>query len=204
MSEYSREWYMNEMMEKNGYNKRGIVNEQDDRECPFGDIKGNCFTGSDCGCNPPVTGRTSESGQSHILPATGQKTLQNVQINREQPRQTGNSDSDSGEYIYSPEHAQNDAFRDALSEMASLHDKKGADYGTNSDPYANVRAVQEFGIDPWLGAILKCSDKMSRIKAFATRGSLENEGIEDALIDNAVYAVIALVLWREEASRCTQ
>lgn len=89
-------------------------------------------------------------------------------------------------------------FEKIVCEMVDLHKKKQADYGTDGDPFANVRASGEFGIDPWLGALLRANDKMTRLKTFSQKGTLANEGVEDSLIDLANYAVISLVLWREQ------
>lgn len=88
-----------------------------------------------------------------------------------------------------------------LVECAELHAKKGADYGKVGDPFANVRASQEFGVAPWLGSVIRGNDKMSRLKSFATTGTLENEGVEDSLQDNVNYMAIALVLFREQAGQ---
>ena len=89
-------------------------------------------------------------------------------------------------------------FEDTLREMKRLHDKKQLAYGSKRDPFANVRASEDFGIPGWLGAVLRANDKMSRLKSFAEKGVLANEPVEDSLIDLANYAVIALVLYREE------
>ena len=91
-----------------------------------------------------------------------------------------------------------DAFQGILREMLLLHQKKKQDYGSSSDPFANVRASEDFGIPGWLGAVIRANDKMSRLKSFAETGVLANESVEDSLIDMANYAVIALVLYREE------
>jgi hypothetical protein len=91
-------------------------------------------------------------------------------------------------------------FYGVLRELANLHKRKSADYGKHKDPFANVRAASEFGIPPWLGSILRANDKMSRLKTFALTGSLANEGVEDSLIDLANYAIIALVLLRQQNS----
>jgi hypothetical protein len=91
-----------------------------------------------------------------------------------------------------------DAFQRVLREMLLLHQKKQQDYGSRSDAFANVRASEDFGIPGWLGAIIRANDKMSRMKSFAETGVLANESVEDSLIDMANYAVIALVLYREE------
>lgn len=88
-------------------------------------------------------------------------------------------------------------FEEVLLEMICLHDKKRKDYGSDDDPFANVRASESFGIPGWLGAIIRANDKMTRLKRFAHTGTLANESVEDSLIDLANYAVIALVLYRE-------
>ena len=91
-------------------------------------------------------------------------------------------------------------FAGVLDEMRALHDKKQQDYGTDADPFANVRASEGFGIPGWLGSVIRANDKMQRLKAFAQTGTLANEGVEDSLIDLANYAVIALCLYREGAA----
>jgi len=93
-------------------------------------------------------------------------------------------------------------FLQILDEMRQLHIKKGADYGTDNDTFSNMRDSQEFGISPVLGAILRANDKMQRLKTFANKGVLANESLEDSLIDLASYAVIALVLYREQKGCC--
>ena len=93
------------------------------------------------------------------------------------------------------------AFHDAIQEIVAMHDRKAHDYGIEGDPLANVRAAEHFGITPWLGAILRMNDKIARIKSFCTRGNLLNESLEDSLLDIAVYAVIALVLYRESEAK---
>lgn len=92
---------------------------------------------------------------------------------------------------------QSDEFHVVLKEIGDLHDKKGRDYGTNTDQYANIRSSKEFGVEPWLGAYIRLNDKIGRIKSFVSNGKLENESLEDSLIDIANYAIIALVLYRE-------
>lgn len=89
-------------------------------------------------------------------------------------------------------------FSQVLKEMLEMHCRKGADYGTGEDIFANIRASEEFGIDGWKGSILRANDKMSRLKAFFLHGNLKNESVEDSLLDLANYAVIALCLYREK------
>lgn len=89
-------------------------------------------------------------------------------------------------------------FAKVLNEMLEMHCRKGADYGTGEDIFANIRASEEFGIEGWKSSILRANDKMSRLKAFFINGNLKNESVEDSLLDLANYAVIALCLYREK------
>lgn len=89
-------------------------------------------------------------------------------------------------------------FHEILKELGDLHDKKQKDYGTAADPFANVHAAIRWGVQPWVAALVRASDKMQRLQTLAATGSLSNEGAEDSFRDLAVYAIIALILWEEE------
>jgi hypothetical protein len=82
-----------------------------------------------------------------------------------------------------------------------LHDKKSADYGLADDPFANVRASEEWGVPAWVGAMIRGCDKVARLKSLIANGKLENESAEDSLRDLAVYAVIALVLFEQNREK---
>ena len=88
-----------------------------------------------------------------------------------------------------------------LSEIREMHDRKQADYGRENDPFANVRSSVEWGVPGWVGALVRGTDKIKRLQKAARGSSLKNESIEDSLIDLIVYAIIALILWREEHGR---
>jgi hypothetical protein len=92
-------------------------------------------------------------------------------------------------------------FHALLKQIGDLHDKKQADYGTDGDPFANVRASAEWGVPSWVGALVRLNDKVHRLKQFAKKGALANESAEDSMMDIAVYALIALVLYREREPR---
>lgn len=89
-------------------------------------------------------------------------------------------------------------FHALLKEIGALHDLKQCDYGTDADPFANVRAAEDFGIPGWLGAIIRANDKMKRLKTYAKTQVLRNEGVRDAFMDMAVYSLIALILFDEK------
>lgn len=88
-------------------------------------------------------------------------------------------------------------FHALLRKIGELHDRKQKDYGVAGDPFANIRASTAFGVPAWVGAVLRGNDKMKRIQAFIQNGKLANEPVEDSLLDLAVYAMIALILFQE-------
>lgn len=94
-------------------------------------------------------------------------------------------------------HPSSARFHQILEIAGRLHDQKQADYGRTDDPFANVRASEDFGVDGWVGAMVRANDKMRRLQAFIQNGRLENESVIDSLMDLAVYALIARVLYEE-------
>lgn len=97
-------------------------------------------------------------------------------------------------------HPSSARFHEILSALATLHDRKQSDYGRTGDPFANVRASEEWGIPGWVGALVRATDKVRRLQTQAQRGSLANESALDAFDDLAVYAVIGRVLFEEQAA----
>ena len=89
-------------------------------------------------------------------------------------------------------------FHRLLDEIGALHDKKQLDYGLETDPFANVRGSSEWGVAPWVGAMIRANDKVKRLQKYARDGQLANESARDSFMDLAVYALIALVLHDEE------
>ena len=94
-------------------------------------------------------------------------------------------------------HPDSQAFHDVLAEMGLLHNQKQADYGRTDDPFANIRASEDFGIPAWVGCMTRANDKMVRLQKAARGGTMVNDSTEDDFIDLAVYAAIGLVLYRE-------
>ena len=95
------------------------------------------------------------------------------------------------------EHGGDRRFLEKLTQMAELHSRKQHDYGAGDDPFANIRASREFGVEPWVGAVIRLNDKVTRIKSFLAKGELKNEPLVDAFYDISVYALIALILFEE-------
>jgi hypothetical protein len=98
-------------------------------------------------------------------------------------------------------HPTSQRYFDLLDRMKALHSSKSRDYGSEHDPLANIRNGALFvGIEPWKGAMVRLSDKVTRLATFNRTGRLEHEGVEDNLMDLASYALLALLLYREEHS----
>lgn len=95
-------------------------------------------------------------------------------------------------------HPSSQSFYKVLVEAAQLHARKQKDYGTKDDPFANIRASAEFGIEAFRGCLMRFNDKVKRLKTYCQTGILANEGVVDSLFDAAVYALIGLVLFREK------
>lgn len=88
-------------------------------------------------------------------------------------------------------------FRAAHAEVLAMHDRKNQDYGSDHDPFANIRSSEEWGIPAWIGGMVRANDKVHRLRRFAAKGALANEGVEDSLLDIATYSLISLVLYRQ-------
>jgi hypothetical protein len=96
-------------------------------------------------------------------------------------------------------HHSSERFHQILKEIGDLHDMKQADYGSDNDPFANVRAAEDFGLPGWVGGAIRMNDKMRRITKAGRLGpeSLKFDSVEDDLRDMACYAVICLVMLEE-------
>ena len=102
---------------------------------------------------------------------------------------------------FAPVHPTSQSFFDLCDAMKEMHRRKSSDYGcpSGTDPLANIRNGARFvGIPSWKGAMVRLSDKVTRLATFNATGRLENESLEDNLFDLASYALLALLLHREE------
>ena len=98
-------------------------------------------------------------------------------------------------------HPTSQAFFDLCDAMKEMHRRKSSDYGcpSGTDPLANIRNGAKFvGIPSWKGAMVRLSDKVTRLASYNATGRLENESLEDNLFDLASYSLLALLLHREE------
>jgi len=95
-------------------------------------------------------------------------------------------------------------FYQLLQEIGILHDNKNSDYAELGEPLSNLKMSSQFGIEPWIGVLVRLSDKWSRLVQLArkyTMGETESvtgETIKDTLKDLAVYSLLCLILKEEE------
>lgn len=97
-------------------------------------------------------------------------------------------------------HPTSQAFYDLCDELKEMHRRKSSDYGcpSGTDPLANIRNGAKFvGIPAWRAAMVRLSDKVTRLASYNATGRLENESVEDNLADLASYSLLALLLHRE-------
>ena len=108
--------------------------------------------------------------------------------------------SDEVPYHERPVHPTSQAFFDLCDALKEMHRRKSSDYGcpSGTDPLANIRNGAKFvGIPAWKAAMVRLSDKVTRLATFNVTGTLENESVEDNLFDLASYSLLALQLFRE-------
>jgi hypothetical protein len=94
-------------------------------------------------------------------------------------------------------------FQEILQQMQETHDRKKNDYA-GDDPFWNFRESERLGIPAWKGALVRLSDKYTRIMNLAggREQMVKDEAIEDTLLDAAIYSIIIICL-RREADKVT-
>lgn len=95
--------------------------------------------------------------------------------------------------IESPEKSARPSFEEMIMRMWGIQRRKGADYGSDEDPLANLKASEEWGTPGWENTFSRINDKRARIISFIKRRSLVNESAFDSFRDFAVYSVH---MWR--------
>lgn len=90
-------------------------------------------------------------------------------------------------------------FYKLLEQMADLHSRKNHDYAGTKDPLKNLRACERLNLEPFLGIMVRLQDKWSRLEEFVNSGQLmiKDESVIDTLMDNAVYSLLAIILYKE-------
>lgn len=98
-------------------------------------------------------------------------------------------------------HPGSKQFYEKIIDAALTHASKQRDYGHDGDPFANVRASEDWGIAGWIGCMTRLCDKIKRLQTLAKKGELANESAADSFRDIMVYAGIAWVLFEETQAK---
>jgi hypothetical protein len=82
-----------------------------------------------------------------------------------------------------------------FTECIETMEKKNSDYtgaSKTSDPFANFRATETFGVSTEVGFVTRLTDKFSRLASFVKKGELEvkNESVHDTIQDAVNYLVL--------------
>ena len=93
-------------------------------------------------------------------------------------------------------------FLQLLNEIRALHIAKSAGYAgqDNPDIYANFRKSALFGVSPFVGCMVRMSDKFIRAANLTRNPSNDqvSEPLIDTLMDLAAYALIGICLYEEQ------
>ena len=99
-------------------------------------------------------------------------------------------------------------FEELLQLQLEIHKKKNAGYsGVDAeDPWKNFREAKRFGATPFIGCMIRVSDKYTRIGNLIQNPEADqvDEKITDTLLDMANYCLIALCLWEEEQEKAAE
>jgi hypothetical protein len=98
---------------------------------------------------------------------------------------------------------KNDPFEKVLVAMVETNRRKRKDYAEDESIFTNFAITSKFANfeNRWLSALFNCQQKLARIQALRHNGRLNdpsNEAVYDTVLDNAVYAVIALAILEED------
>jgi len=98
-------------------------------------------------------------------------------------------------------------FYELLKEIGDLHDRKNSDYAERGQPLSNFRMSELLGVKPWVGTLVRMSDKWCRVLQLTKKHNVgeqeavSDESLEDTLKDLAIYALITIILMEEEQNQ---
>ena len=90
-------------------------------------------------------------------------------------------------------------FFELVDEIIDLQSRKNSNYANSANPLSNFMECEALGIDAFKGALVRMSDKWSRIKQLSTGApDAVGESIIDTLRDLSVYSLIAIILYEQQ------
>lgn len=90
-----------------------------------------------------------------------------------------------------------------FDEAVVILEAKNKDYANEEDVFANFRASQVLGIKPEMALLIRCLDKIARLRAFIDNGELavKDESYRDAVVDVINYMVLLYGLFDEKVTK---
>lgn len=105
---------------------------------------------------------------------------------------------------------EDNAFEAALIAMVVTHRAKAQDYATKEQPNQNFYdTAHQLNLTGGHAVEALISTKQARLRVLLpavwedSDAKPANEGIEDTLLDRAVYSVIAMTIWEEGGYKCS-
>lgn len=90
-------------------------------------------------------------------------------------------------------------FLEMLTEMWLTNLRKSNDYAQDKDPFSNFRRVENLGLTPLQGILVRMGDKMSRLEELSKKENMvEGETMHDTFLDIAVYSIIAAYAYEQQ------
>jgi hypothetical protein len=87
-------------------------------------------------------------------------------------------------------------FKELQGLMFDIQDKKGRDYGEETDGLKNLRRRGQFGV------VARMGDKLTRLETLTQPGravAVQDESVEDTLLDLANYCLLLIILREDES-----
>lgn len=88
-----------------------------------------------------------------------------------------------------------DPFYDVLDDIRKLHIDKSKQYGTDQDPYANIRRSTEFGVKAWIYCAVECGNCLKRLENIAKGRNIEDP--INAFNDLATWAILSRLFFEK-------
>ncbi len=90
-----------------------------------------------------------------------------------------------------------DSVKGTFAKVEAILIKKNQDYGSNSDPFRNLRSSEVIGVPPERAMLIRLLDKLARINNLIDKApAVKEESLEDA-IDDAIGYLALLRAYRD-------
>ena len=91
--------------------------------------------------------------------------------------------------------------KETMDKVLEITKRKNQDYASSGDPFANIKAIESFGIKAEVGLITRMTDKLSRLSNLLNneqKTSVQDESLEDTFMDLIGYSLLGIGLLRDK------